>query len=177
MNQLYGNKSIMKIISLFFDSPTVILSQTEIISKTKIAKATAIKWLRTLHNKEILNLKIIGRTHQYGLNNENIIVKQLKILHILLQLEELKEIKLLENEEIYLFGSYSRGEYNENSDIDILIISKRKRFEFLIVVENITESIGKNINFQVYSQLEWTILSKKDPAFFDRVEKDKLRII
>jgi uncharacterized protein len=51
---------------------------------------------------------------------------------------------------VYLFGSYARGEADENSDIDLLIdwdYSKIKGFDYLIWLENIKLLLNKEVDF------------------------------
>jgi uncharacterized protein len=51
---------------------------------------------------------------------------------------------------VYLFGSYARGEADENSDIDLLIdwdYSQIKGFDYLIWLENIKLLLNKEVDF------------------------------
>ena len=171
LNEIFGNRKTMTIIQ-FFISTNAEVSQTELLKKLKIAKATGVKWLQYLVSNQILSLKKIGTTNIYKLENENSVVKELKKLNIILQLDLLKKF----DAEVYLYGSAARGDYNENSDVDLLIIGKVKRHEVIYVVDKISDSIKRDINFKIYSALEWSMLEKKDKPFYSRVEKDRIRL-
>jgi len=97
----------------------------------------------------------------------------MQTLLLLQGLNNLKEKEL----EIYLYGSASRGEDTEKSDIDILIIGKTKRSEIVDFIENISKNIKKRISFTVFSPVEWSMMRKKDKAYYERIEKDKIRLI
>lgn len=85
-------------------------------------------------------------------------------------------LKVKEIVEIYLYGSCARGEERKDSDIDLLFIGKIKREKIINTIEKFSEKIGKSINFRIFSQIEWSMLQKKDKPFFERVEKDKIQI-
>ena len=125
--------------------------------------------------QDYLKCSKIGVTNLYKLNQENNIIRQIKILNTVFKLEILSRIKY--NLEIYLYGSASRGEDSEESDIDLLIIGEIKRHDLIQNIEQISKKIKKKINFQIFKQSEWTLMADKDPAFYERVEKDKLRIV
>jgi predicted nucleotidyltransferase len=169
-NEIFGNKNVMKILLIFLDNPSLEINQSNIIKKVKIAKATAVKWLKILFEKAFLNVKSIGTTNIYTLNNDYYIVKQIKILYNLYLLDSFSV-----NAETYLYGSCARGENIADSDIDILIMNKRRE-DIVEIIEKFSKKIKKNINYVVFSDLEWSKMEKNDKAFFERVEKDKIKI-
>jgi predicted nucleotidyltransferase len=81
------------------------------------------------------------------------------------------------NIEIYLYGSCARGENIGDSDIDLLIIGKIKRKDIVDDIERFSKKLGKDINFKIFSDIEWAMMLKKDKAYYNRVEKDKIRLI
>ena len=173
LNEIIGNKKTAKILQFFINNTTIEISQTEIIKKTAIAKATAVKWMRFLLKNNLLNCKTIGVSNLYWLNNDNLVVRQLKIANTILSLQELK----LKDAEIYLYGSSARGEDTEKSDIDLLLISKLKRNQVVDAIDLISKKINRKISFKIFNSIEWSMMQNKDKAYYERVEKDKLRLI
>ncbi|HZX45227.1 MAG TPA: nucleotidyltransferase domain-containing protein [Candidatus Nanoarchaeia archaeon] len=172
--RLIGNNKVLKIISFFFSNQTREFSQTELLAKIKIAKATMIKCLKLMQEEKIISMKKIGVTNLYKLNNENTIVKHLKILFSLSELEPIKELSEKHNSKIYLYGSAARGENIESSDIDILVIGAPDKSSLMSDIINISKKLDKEIRVQVSSNQEWSLMARKDPAFYERVEKDKV---
>jgi predicted nucleotidyltransferase len=160
------------ILDLYLKNPSAKHNQKQIIKITRLSKATAVKWFSYLVKKKLLLLERIGPTNLYTMNNEDILVKELKRLHILALL---KEVPL--TIETYLYGSCARGDYDEHSDIDLLIISDIKRDQIIGDIESFSEKIAKPINFKIFKEYEWQMMKEKDKPFYERVEKDKLRII
>lgn len=38
------------------------------------------------------------------------------------------------------------------------------------------KKINKGIRVKIFSKQEWSLMAKKDPAFYERVEKDKVKL-
>ncbi len=56
--------------------------------------------------------------------------------------------KEIEFEKVYLFGSHARGDYRENSDLDIAVVSKnfenmKKKERYEKIIESIREVTGE----------------------------------
>jgi predicted nucleotidyltransferase len=69
----------------------------------------------------------------------------------------------LEPTSIILYGSFARGENDEKSDIDILVIAEKKD------VPNLQGTLGREVNVSVYSEAEWNNKAKEDKAFYEQV--------
>lgn len=172
LNEILGNDKIVKILDYFFYNSVSDISQVDLINKVGLAKATAVKWLRKLVSLHFLTLKKIGVTNLYSLNDSNTIVKQLKVLKSLFLLNGL-EIK---NSELFLYGSCSRGDNDNFSDMDILVLGTMKKNDIFEIIEKYSKKIGKTINFVNFTDIEYSQLARKDAAFYDRIEKDKIRL-
>ena len=112
------------------------------------------------------------RPHLYRLEEHHNTGIDIPMIKLLLE-ESIKEAKL-ENkiEKAYLFGSYSRGEQTEESDIDIRIEHKN-HFDLFDLSELSTllkEKTGKNIDIATQPA------SKMDPVFYNAIRKDEICI-
>ena len=168
IDSILGNKIPWKIVRFFIENPSIEVSQTEMIEKLKIAKMSAVKWLNILVESKFIVKKQIGRTNIYKLDRENSIVKQIKILFTMSVL--LPKMPKIDGE-IYLFGSSARGEDDEKSDIDILVIGKDRS------IINKIQNANKKIKVIFFTQIDWSRISRDDAAFYERVEKDRIRLV
>ena len=175
LNELLGNKNLIKILQFLIENDTE-SSQTKIRNKIKISKATLIKWLNYLEKNNFVKTRIEGVSKLYKLNKENIILKQFKILNTLIKICELNVLKKKYNIKVYLYGSASRGEDSKESDIDLLIIGDIKRQDIINNIDRLSKKINKKITLQIFNELEWVNLEKKDKAFYERAEKDKIEL-
>lgn len=174
--ELLGDKNLIKILSFFLRNPTIQIHQTELKKRVRLAKATLIKWLKILIKYEILKLKRFGVTNIYSLNRGDCVVKEIKLLDTLLSLREFKNISGKYNIKIYLYGSSARGEDAEESDVDLLMIGKIRREDIIEDINRLSDRIKRRIKFEIFSSLQWSEMAKKDKAFYERVEKDKIEI-
>jgi len=172
----FGNRNLIKLLAFSIDNSTIEMPQKEIKKGTKLAQATLTKWLNTLEEENLIKVRIIGANKLYSLNKGHIVIKQLKILNNILKLA--KVIKLLQNYNVsvYLYGSSARGEDTEKSDIDLLAIGRLRKEEIIRDLNKIAESIGRKIKLEIFSPMEWSNIARKDKAFYERIEKDKIEL-
>ena len=73
---------------------------------------------------------------------------------------------ILERSEVYLFGSYARGDYNENSDIDLRIEKGDLKGMFALCgfYSDVENALQKNVDILTTGSLEQDFLQsiKKD---------------
>jgi predicted nucleotidyltransferase len=91
--------------------------------------------------------------------------------------ERLKELKPYK---VILFGSYARGNPNEDSDLDVLVVLDSNEFARTFKEQNTRYLLASNavreINYQipmdilVYSKAEYDYLNKQDTSFFKDIK-------
>ena len=124
--------TIEKVLAVFFENPSKDGFHLRELSRiTKLSMPTIISTTDKLA-KEHLIIKIKGMVMtKVVAYRENEKFTRYKLLHNLEKIYESKIIEFLSKEYHYpkaiiLFGSFSRGEDIESSDIDIAILIKRK---------------------------------------------------
>ncbi len=175
LDKLFG-KAPLRILLFFLNNPTGKFSQTELRKRIKLAKATATKWLKYLEDCNLVIVEKVGLIKLYRLNRDITVIKYFKILYNLSIIAEIREIASKFNCRAYLYGSAARGEDVEKSDIDILFIGKAKREQIIQEVNKLASIIKRQIKIEFFSEMEWSQMARKDPAFYERAEKDKIEI-
>ncbi|MDR2832240.1 MAG: nucleotidyltransferase domain-containing protein [Streptococcaceae bacterium] len=79
---------------------------------------------------------------------------------------------------VYLFGSYARGEANENSDIDILVDVAGSEIathmaDFGDVLEDLTVALKKEVDLITVQSIERDKRFNRRKYFVEEVEKDR----
>ena len=71
-------------------------------------------------------------------------------------------------DKVILFGSYARGDYNEESDIDLLVYPGRTRGYFAIgkFYTDVEDATGKKVDVLTRGAL--------DDAFYESIKKDEV---
>jgi len=143
-----------KILEMLFKFPTTKFHIREISRILKISPPAISKAIKQLEREKMVvsNKNVV---YEIKANLDNINFKNLK------RVNNLKEIYLsgLFNhlsekfplDTIILFGSYSRGEDTERSDIDIAIIGTKEK---ILDLENFEKSLKRKINLNFYSKLK-----------------------
>lgn len=145
----------LEIISLFKGNYLSRFYLREIHKLTKIPLKTCQNTLLNLENNNILKSKVEGKNKYFFLNLENIqtkyILQQAEIYRTNLFINKYPIFKMFlksinSNNPIIIFGSFAKFNANENSDLDLMIISKEVKLDlhllpFKIHKINMTEKI------------------------------------
>ena len=170
--RLLSRKNNSMLIEYFLNSPTMETYPQKLMKKLKMSRLSIFKALEAALEAKLIEVKEIGRTKQYRLIKNDPIVKQLKILSTIDNLKPLVNNMKGKEVEIYLYGSAARGEDTEKSDIDLLIVGEGLK----------NEAVGRlaqkeKIKPLCLTFLEYSSLARKDRPFYERIEKDKIRLI
>lgn len=168
-----------KLLKVMFNRPGYEMYQKEIINESGLSPNTAVPLLNKLTSYGIIRENTVAGTKFYSIVKENSVLKQFKILVNVANIYELTR-EFPQNIEIYLFGSSARGEDFENSDIDILIVANGNKELLSKIKEEIkdrlTISLNREVNTIVYTPIGYANLYNKEKAFYDSIEKDKVRV-
>lgn len=127
--QMVQKCSYMKVLEVFFKEPTSIHFIKEISKKINLSPTSVRIYIEDLFKIGFIIKKESKPFDGYVANRENEDFLWVKFSYNLLSLKGLKDkiSEELHPKTIILFGSYCLGEDVEESDIDILIISKTRR--------------------------------------------------
>jgi predicted nucleotidyltransferase len=174
---IWDSSTTLKLLTYFMENPTQEFYAKEVSDKTGISTGATHDNLKKLSREGFLRARKKGRMTLYQLEKESEVVKHLKIAYTLSKnvVDKLKEIGKKLDVEIYLYGSAARGENKEESDWDLLIIGNVDSSKLEKNLDSI--KTDENLKPSLYTQNEWNQTEEKDPAFFERVEKDRIRLI
>lgn len=167
------NQTTLKILSHYLDDYKKSLHLREISRETKIdVKATQLQ-LKKLEKINVLSSTIRGKNKEYVLNLNNVITKYYLIMAeifaavIYLQKNFLIKKVMLEIENkiddpLILFGSFAKGGYTKESDIDLFIISEKKIQRNMVL--KTASLVGRDINIKSANESKFLGgLKNKDP--------------
>lgn len=170
--ELLSMKKTSRVLKYFLEQPTKKIYAQQLGKELKMSKKSMLDGLHILTDAELLEREEIGRTKRYRLRRSNPIVRYLKILFTLDKIIPLLKKFKVGEVEIYLYGSAARGEDTEKSDIDLFLIGNMARKDAL-------GKIGKMRKLKpiYFTYIEYSSLARKDKAFYERLERDKIRLI
>jgi len=173
IDEMFERYKDWKLLQIFLKHPDQRFYTKEISRKTGIGSGTVNSFLRNIHKDNILIKEIVGNVHLYRLNDEFELVKQLKIVNILLEFEQHKLIdQLLKIDDniisLILYGSHANGENDSKSDIDILLITNNKK-SFTQIIQKLEQKLQKTISIQTMTISDWQKLKEKDKIFYESI--------
>jgi predicted nucleotidyltransferase len=172
-----GSKKCMQILKAIVYALDGDFYQSEIARLSGLSINTTKKWLETLTTYGILNKKRKAGHMIYSLEHEHPFVKQLKVLlNVSRSYEAIREFSD-KGFEVYLFGSSARGEDTENSDIDLLIIGTIDNNTLMELTDKLHKSLLRDVNPIRFDPMGYAVLYQKDKAFYENLERDKIRLI
>jgi predicted nucleotidyltransferase len=165
---IFINSPEQKILSLFAMNPGKSFYGREISKKLNLSLGSAHAALLSLEKSGLLFFQNIGKIKLYNLESDNPVIKSFQVLNILLVLEPLVESLRRIARRIVLYGSYSEGTFTADSDLDLLIVTEKKKDTVGEIVKFQRKS-GLDIRPLLKSQLEWMELEKASPEFYDEL--------
>ena len=168
MKKILFATNSQKILEFLIQTPGEEYLSREIQIAVKISKAGTNFALNDLVNAGFAQRKKRGKIYLYAVNFDHSIIKQLKVLKVIILLNPLlKKIKN-KSQKIILYGSSSRGENTKDSDIDLFVVTNS-----LPEVEKIVKnsSKGKIIQLIARTPLKYIEMEKTDPIFYTEIER------
>jgi len=174
---IWRGSTYLKILSFFLERPKAEFYSREVSKKVGVSSGAANEKLKELYGAGFMNRRKEGRMYFYSLKKDDETVKQLKVARNLSK-PLVKDLKKLGREldlEVYLYGSVARGEDRKDSDWDVLFIGDASSAELQRKVDEIDSSV--DISTSLFTRSEWNQTEEEDSAFYERVERDRIRLI
>ena len=167
MIQTYQKITQLKVLTLFLDDPYTSCYLRESARMLDMDPMTIKRSLDILIKDEFLIKYEEKNRILYQANLENPALRYLKISYNLSWLQEKNLVEFITSKmksvtSIMLFGSFAKGENDENSDIDIVIISQSKDKP----TAELTNLLNKDVNLLNFTPAQWSNQSKKNRAFY-----------
>ena len=158
--KLETNEAYLKILYWFFSFPEKKIGLTELANELKISKATATRKVDRLIKEGFLIKEVIGKAWRLSCNKRHYFNKSKKVSYNLQMIYDssiLQEVykKVPNAKTIILFGSYRKGDDNEESDIDIAVevADENSRYiEDFGVIEKFGYRRGTIVNLNAFSR-------------------------
>jgi len=155
------NQTTLKILGLYLDDYKKSLHLREISREAQIDVKAIQLQLQKLEKINVLSSIIRGRNKDYSLNLNNVTTKYYlimaeifaSIIHLKKNFMIKKIVEEIENkihDPLILFGSFAKGTYTKESDVDIFMIGDKKINTSLII--EATSMVGRKISVKSTSR-------------------------
>ena len=162
LTTLFFSTNAQKVLYYFLEHPKEKIYDREVSRQTGVSRAGTNFALRELADAGLLSKEKKGRMIFYGLQEENAFLKQLKVLQNIMVLMPL--LKSIQEHviRVVLFGSSAKGENLEESDFDLLILTRDKK-----PIENKIHKYIVSLRLQpiIHTPQEWAKIEKENKVF------------
>jgi len=173
--QVYNMCFIIR--TIVYNAPLT-LREVSRISGCSLPKTSRI--ITSLEKRNLINIRVKGRSYLIYPNLENEFLRlellREEVSYTITMLERYsnlrEEIRKLDGRIVIIFGSYSVGEADELSDIDLLIIDGKNHTGFSLSIEEFRELL-RNKNPTILSIIKKHIIVKGFEEFVEEVLKWK----
>lgn len=171
------NKYIdLKVLGFFLANPNTPINVNELARKLKVSPTSVNHAAKFYHKKGYLTKDEKGLAHYYRLDlNDPIIISLKKAYGLDLILSSGPQEAFMSADEniisLALYGSYAGGDFDEDSDVDFLVVTPSKRETIMAAIRELEDKLGKEVNVTVFKPGEWRVMAKKDDAFYKNVIK------
>ncbi len=164
------------VLEFFLKNPSREIHIRKLSRELGISVGSAKTYCYLLRKENILKEKKQANLKLFRLDNENYISREYKKAYYLTYLKELGIEEIVKNEDsLAIYGSYASGNFDEKSDIDILVIGENKDInnKKLISIKN---KSNKEIQLTVIPYYKWETMKKKNDSFSNSVLKNYILI-
>jgi predicted nucleotidyltransferase len=165
-----------KILEYFLKYPTEKTYLKELAKKLQISPRSVKIYCDLFEKEGIIKREIKGNLHIFTTNNDNFRVREMKRVYFIHLLAELNIEDIAEEcASIAIYGSHAYGNYDEKSDIDILIIGDEKNVKRELIVD-IMKKIDKEIQLNVIPIIRWEKMKKDNDNFVKNIIRNHILI-
>lgn len=155
-----------KIIKLLAYHPQIDFFSAEVAEKVECSTGSASLILNDLSNRHLVKCVERGRMKFYRIEENSLEVKTWKLDHVMKSLMPLVKDVKKHSIKIIFFGSASRGEQAQNSDIDILVVTREKQLVKSLIDKH---RIGHDLKPILKTPSEWSEMEISQPDFYHQV--------
>lgn len=166
------------------------LTAADVARRTRMTHPGASAILRTLTGFGLVSSSPAGRGYTYWLNRDSVYVRFM--LDPVFDAEHEIPERMLEAIRLdferrnavsaVLFGSYARGDQDEESDIDVIVVAPDAETKDRIdndlddLYDGFARSFGARLSAIVYDRYEAATLQERAPGLYDSLIRDGIRL-
>ncbi len=169
MLELFTKSRIrQRIILLFVYNQNKEFYLSEIAKIVRTSAGTAQRELNKLLHSDFIIFKKKANLNIYILNTHYSLLKEVESIvkkTLGIEVELKKELSRIDNISFaFLFGSYVKGGFKSDSDIDLFIIGEVDEDQVFKAVQKVEEIVRREINYHIANKTEF--LKKKKSNYF-----------
>jgi len=159
INILFKSQIRRKILMRFFADESRKFYINEMARLVGTTQGTCRRELNKLADTGLLQSASEGNLQYYSINKRYPLHREFKaIIQKTIGIEANIRSALQSIEGIcfaFIFGSYAKGQFGQESDIDVVVIGQVKEQSLIQAFKEITKITGREINYHIYTEKEF----------------------
>lgn len=166
LKDIFYTTSLQKVLYFLLAHSDKKYYDREISRLAKVSRASTNYSLHNLMNAGLVERDKKGRMYFYYINNEDSLIKQLKITQNLIDIkplvDKLKPVSL----KIILYGSASTGTNHAESDLDLFVLTREAKKTKDIIYKS---SLKERLQYVINSPQDFIKMKKQNLIFYKEI--------
>jgi predicted nucleotidyltransferase len=181
MLEILGKSKIRKkIILLFVYNQGKEFYLSEIARRVKTSAGTAQRELNRLLAQDFITFRKRGNLNIYRLNESFALLNEIESIvrkTFGIEIELRNELRMLKGIQFaFLFGSYAKGGFKSDSDIDLFIVGAPKEDDVFKAIRKVEDLAGREINYHLALEAEFAEKSRKNLFYREILDKSLMLV-
>ena len=174
MLELFDRYVDWKVLCCFLACPTTLFYPSQIARQLQISPSSAGNTVKSFEDKGLVVSEEKGFARLYRLNRDNEVVKSLKRAYgidLVLRAGPAEIVQEADHQalSLALYGSYASGTFDEQSDVDFLVVTPSKKELYVQPIRKLEARLDREVNFAIFKLSEWRKLAREGDAFYMNV--------
>lgn len=156
-------------LEFFLIHPSLEVHLNELARNLEIARGSAMSYCDAFVNEGMILESSKGNLRLFRLNKDDFAVREIMKAYYLLKLKHLGIEHLAEGcTSLAIYGSFARGDIDERSDLDILVIGEEGSVDKNKVLK-LQDTLGREVQLTLLPYYRWETMKKEGDRFTESV--------
>ena len=165
-----------RVLERFLTYPSEKIHLRELARDLEISPGSAKTYCDALVDDDLILEEAKGNLRLFRLNRDDFVAREMMKTYYLLKLKNLGIENLTEGStSLAIYGSFARGNFDEKSDLDLLVIGEESDVNKDRVLD-LQEDLGREVQLMVVPYYRWESMKKEGNRFAKSVLRDHILI-
>lgn len=163
-------------IEFFLNHPSLEIHLNELARSLEIARGSAKSYCDAFVNEGLILESSKGNLRLFRLNRDDFAVREIMKAYYLLNLKHLGIEHLAQGcTSLAIYGSFARGDIDERSDLDLLVIGEDGSVDRDKVLK-LQDTLGREVQLTLLPYYRWETMKKEGDRFAESILRKHVHV-